>query len=89
MRYTNSRLLSQETIFPPCLEVLPREDVDDIDITEGGIDLEIIVTGSSSEGKANGEGWGSGDCSLDDWCCWISGSVEVVSLGVRGLISRL
>ena len=81
--------MPQITFFAPCLLVLWREDADDTDITEGGIDLEIIVTGSSSDGKAKVEGWGSGDCSLDDWLSLWSVSAEDVSLGVKDLISRL
>lgn len=72
----------------PCLGFLPREVDGDIDIIDGGIDLEIIVTGSSSEGNANVEGWGSGERSLGDCACCLSGSVDVVSRGVRGLTSR-
>lgn len=48
--------MPQITFFAPCRLVLWREDADDTDITEGGIDLEIIVTGSSSDGKAKVEG---------------------------------
>lgn len=48
--------MPQITFFAPCLLVLWREDADDTDITEGGIDLEIIVTGSSSDGKAKVDG---------------------------------
>lgn len=81
--------MPQITFFAPCRLVLWREDADDTDITEGGIDLEIIVTGSSSDGKAKVEGWGSGDCSLDDWLSLWSVSAEDVSLGVKDLISRL
>ena len=73
----------------PCLCCLPCEVDEEVDTTDGGIDLEIIVTGSSSEGNANVEGRGSGECSLGDWPCWFSIAAAVVSRGVRGLTSRL
>jgi len=73
----------------PCLCCLPCEDDEEVDTTDGGIDLEIIVTGSSSEGNANVDGRGSGECSLGDWPCWFSTAAAVVSRGVRGLTSRL
>ena len=74
---------------PPCLCCLPCEVAKEVDIIDGGIDLEIIVTGSSSEGNANVEGRGSEEESFGDWLCWFSSAAIVVSCGVRGLISRL
>jgi len=47
--------------LPDCLLL---GDLVDVDIAEGGIDLDIIVTGSSSEGNENVEGRGSGELSL-------------------------
>ena len=81
--------LKIDTTDIPCPGCLPREVEEDIDVIDGGIDLEIIVTGSSSDGNANVEGWGSGECSLGDLRCWLSNSAAVVSRGVRGLTSRL
>ena len=76
-------------ICTPCPCCLRCEADDEVDTIDGGIDLEIIVTGSSSEGNANVEGRGSGERSFDDWTCWFSCAAVVVSRGVRGLTSRL
>ena len=61
----------------------------DADTKEGGIDLEIIVTGSSSEGNAKVDGRGSEGVSLGESCGLSGSAVDDGSRGVRGLTSRL
>ena len=73
----------------PLSNWLILEGLFDADTTEGGIDLEIIVTGSSSEGNAKVDGRGSEWVSFGESCGLSGSAAEDGSRGVRGLISRL
>lgn len=61
---------------------------EEVDIIDGGIDLEIIVIGLFFEGNVNVEGRGFGEGFFGDWFCCFFSVFVVVLRGVRGLILR-